>query len=38
MLERRAEQQQDLTKELRQLKKIVGQQQDQIDELVRRLD
>lgn len=38
MLERRAEQQQDLVKELRQLRTTIGQQQEQIDELARRLE
>lgn len=38
LLERRAEQQQDLVKELRQLRKTIGQQQEQIDALARRLD
>ncbi len=38
LLERRAEQQQDLVKELRQLRTTIGQQQEKIDELARRLD
>jgi transcriptional regulator with XRE-family HTH domain len=37
LLERRAEQHQDLVKELRDLRKTVGEQQEQIDGLVRRL-